>query len=138
MDVNVRIVASSQNAGAAQANLNQVMQAFSQFNIYEYGNAFYPFIPNSRKQGMIQDFIFRRFNERMKIVFNTEELASLWHLPGKSTETPNIRWMLARTAPAPPGLPQEGLHIGYQSLSWKENRHLHAGRRPSSPFLYYR
>ncbi len=111
MDVNIRIVTSAQNAGAAQAHLNQIMQAYSQFNIYEYGNAFASDIPR-KKNTLISDFIFRRFDEKRKMVFNTEEMAGLWHLPGKSTETPNIHWMLARTAPAPAGLPTTGLHIG--------------------------
>ena len=118
MDVNIRIVASSQNAGAAQANLNQIMQAYSQFNIYEFGNAFGTEIPR-RKDKLVEDFIFRRFHDKYRMLFNTEEMASLWHLPGKSSETPNIRWMLARTAPAPPGLPTEGLHIGFNPYRGK-------------------
>ena len=118
MDVNIRVIASSQNAGSAQAQLNQVMQAYSQFNIYEFGNAFAADIPR-KKSRLIHDFIYRSFDEGHRMVFNTEEMAGLWHLPGKSTETPNIHWMLARTAPAPAGLPQTGLHIGYNPYRGK-------------------
>lgn len=112
MDVNIRIIASSTSAPSAEANLNRVLQSFSQFNIYESGNAFSIQVPRSKKR-LIQDFIHRNFDDGQKMVLNTEEMASLWHLPLPSTETPNIRWLQARTAPMPNGMPQQGLHLGY-------------------------
>lgn len=111
MEVNIRIIASGQNVANAQANLNNILQAYGQFNIYEFGNSFVTVIP--KKKRLINDFIYRSFEEKNKIVVNTEEMASLWHLPLSTTETPNIRWMEARTAPAPTNVPQEGLHLGY-------------------------
>lgn len=106
LDVNIRIVASAQSTDAATMYLNQVLQAYSQYNIYEYGNSFEKSVP--RRKQLIQDFIYRTFRDRYEIVLNTEELAGLWHLPIASTETPNIRWMLARSAPVPPEVPNEG------------------------------
>ncbi len=114
MEVNIRIVVSSQTPTSAQGVLNQVLQAFAQYNIYEFGNAFTKSIPRS-KATLIQDFIYRKFREGYRIILNTEELASLWHLPLPTTETPNIRWLDARIAPAPSGLPTSGLHLGYNS-----------------------
>ncbi|MFH1611558.1 MAG: DUF87 domain-containing protein [Patescibacteria group bacterium] len=110
LEANIRIVASAQSTDAATVYLNQVMQAFSSYNIYEFGNAFGQVIP--KRSQLVKDFIFRIFREKYKIVLNTEEMASLWHLPIPTTETPNIRWMLARIAPAPPEIPTEGLHLG--------------------------
>ncbi len=119
MDVNIRIIASSQNTASAQNALNQVLQAFGQYNIYEFGNAFIKSIP-SNKTRLVEDFIYRKFNDRYKIVLNTEELASLWHLPLPSTETPNIRWMEARIAPAPSGISTTGLHLGTNEYRGKK------------------
>ena len=118
MDVNIRIMAASSTVGAAQANLNQLLQAYGQFNIYEFGNAFTKEIPGN-KTALVRDYIYRRYNKRYGMVLNTEEMASLWHLPMKSTETPNINWMEARIAPVPTGLPTEGLHIGYNEYRGK-------------------
>ncbi|MFA6130654.1 MAG: type IV secretion system DNA-binding domain-containing protein [Patescibacteria group bacterium] len=118
MEVNIRLMASSQSADAAQANLNQILQAFAQYNIYEYGNAFVKAIP-SNKSKLVRDFIYRRFSTKHQCLFNTEEMASLWHLPLPTTETPSIRWMLARIAPAPAGMPTEGLHMGYNDYRGK-------------------
>ncbi len=111
MDVNIRVVASAASAEAATSYLNHVLQAYSQFNIYEYGNAFEADIP--KKSRLINDFIFRTHRQKYNIVLNTQEMASLWHLPLPSTDTPNIRWMGARVAPAPAGIPDEGFLMGY-------------------------
>lgn len=113
LEVNIRLVSSGKTASQAQANLTQLMQAFSQFNIYEFGNAFEKSIP-SKISKLVEDFTFRKFNSKYSMILNTEELASLYHLPSATTDTPNIRWMLARTAPVPPGVPTSGdLHLGH-------------------------
>jgi hypothetical protein len=118
MEVNIRLISSSQSADMAQANLNQILQAFAQYNIYEFGNAFAKAIP-SQKAKLIRSFIFRHFSEKHRCILNTEEMASLWHLPLPTTETPTIRWMLARVAPAPAGMPTEGLHLGHNDYRGK-------------------
>lgn len=112
LETNIRIVASAQSADAAKMYLNNVLQGFGQYNIYEFGNSFVKSIPRSKRR-VIESFIYRMFSERHRVVLNTEELTSLWHLPLSSSETPNIRWMHARIAPAPTNMPKEGLLLGY-------------------------
>lgn len=119
MDVNIRIIASSTSLPGAESDLNQVVQAFSQYNIYEFGNAFKVEVPK-KKDKLVKDFIYRQFDEDRKMVLNTEEMASIWHLPLPSTETPNIEWLAARTAPAPNGLATSGLHLGYNEFRGKK------------------
>jgi len=112
LETTIRVVASAASTEEAQMYLTNVLQAFSQYNIYEYGNSFEKNIPSSRK-GIIEGFIFRTFSLSHRLILNTEELASLWHLPLPTSETPNIRWMSARTAPAPINMPTSGLHVGF-------------------------
>lgn len=112
LEVTIRVVASAATTEQAQMYLTNVLQAFGQYNIYEYGNSFEKSIPSSRKK-IIESFIFRTFSDAHKVILNTEELASLWHLPLPTSDTPNIRWMLARTAPAPTNTPTEGLRLGF-------------------------
>lgn len=118
MEANVRIIVSSLNQGAAQGYIDSIAGAFAQYNIYEYGNSFKVVQP--RKQAkLIEDFIFRRFNEVGKITVNTEEMASLFHFPLPQTEVPNIRWLQAKRAPAPLNIPTEGLLLGYNEYRGK-------------------
>lgn len=115
MDVCIRLVTSSKSAQNAQTLLQNMLNAFAQYNIYEYGNSFVKVVPR-RKKRIIRDFIYRGFNEGNTIVLNAEEMAGLWHLPLPWTETPNIKWLGARKGPAPSGIPgpEEGdIELGY-------------------------
>jgi len=111
LDVNVRIVASGPTADAAKANVNAITQVFSQFNVPQYGNMFVAGSASSNPK-IIQQFIYRHFDEGRRVVLNTEEMASVWHLPLATTETPNIQWLTARRAAPPVNMPQEGLILG--------------------------
>ncbi len=119
MEVNIRIIACGSTPDIAKSYLDNVFSAFNQFNIYEFGNSFTKVIPRG-KDGILKDFIYRRFSEKHSIVLNTEEMAGLWHIPLPSTDTPNIRWMLARIAPAPLNMPTEGLRIGTNNYRGRE------------------
>lgn len=111
MEANIRLVVSAQTEGAAQGYIDTLAGSFAQFNIYEYGNRFKLNQPRKQKQ-LLEDFIFRRFSNRGKIIVNTEEMASLFHFPLPQTEINNIRWLQAKRAPAPLNVPTEGLILG--------------------------
>lgn len=115
MDVCIRLIVASSSAPKAQTLLQNMLNAFAQYNIYEYGNSFVKVVPRSKAR-ITKDFIYRGFDERQTIVLNSEEMASLWHLPLPWTETPNIKWLGARKGPAPSGVPGEkegDIELGY-------------------------
>lgn len=112
MDVTIRILSVSDNETTAKLNLDNIVNGFSQYNLYRFGNSFKAIIPRNQAL-LIRDFIYRSFNEKRNVVVNTEEMASLWHLPLHSTEAPNIKWLQGRTAPPPVNLPDEGLLLGF-------------------------
>jgi hypothetical protein len=65
------------------------------------------------------DFIYRYmplFNRGTSIL-NTEELATIFHLPNKTVETPHIKWLNAKHAPAPQNIPTQGFIFRYLNLS---------------------
>lgn len=114
VDVNIRLVVSAPTPERAEAALAELFSAFSQFSIYQFGNAFGRAIPPSKVR-LVRRFIYRTFEEKYKFVLNTEEMASLWHLPLTTTETPNIHWMAARRGAAPvevPGDAPDHLFLG--------------------------
>ncbi len=113
LDVNIRIIVSAKDKGSAKLYLDNLASAFSQYNSYEYGNHFRNEISSRRQKKYVKDFIYRRFDESIGFLLNTEELTSLFHLPVRDTETPNILWLTAKTAPAPTNSPNEGIHLGY-------------------------
>jgi len=111
LDVNVRVIVDSEDINKAQAYLQDVVNAFTEYNIYEYGNAFKA-SPARTPDKIVHDFIFRNFVDRKKCLFNTEEITSLFHFPLPTTQTPNIRWLKAKKAAPPTNLPKEGVILG--------------------------
>src|SRR3989339_804419 len=114
LEANIRIISSANSKERAVANLQNIVNSFSQYNIYRYGNSFVASVP-SKPGGIIQESIYRSFRSDKYMVLNTEELASLWHLPNPNTETPHINWLGARKAPPPTNLPTEGITLGYSN-----------------------
>lgn len=109
--VSVRIVVSAQTDHAAESHLNNIMGAFAQFSsaYNRFTRAGIMF-----KQLFMIDFIYRYmplFN-RNTSVLNSEELATIFHLPNKTIETPHIKWLNAKHAPAPHLIPTEGIYLG--------------------------
>lgn len=110
-EANIRVVTSSPNERNARVHLENIVNAFTQYRAAESGTTF--------KRGSVQqrgriiwDTIWRNFNPT-RMILNSEEVNSLFHLPLPTTETPNIAWLAAQQAAAPVALPTEGLTLGH-------------------------
>lgn len=106
----IRLIATSSSKEAAEAHLSNIEGAFTQFSSF---NSLTKDKPKFFKSMLMVDFIYRHIPLfRKGTVMNIEELATLFHFPNKSVESPHINWLAARTAPAPGNIPTEGLYIG--------------------------
>ncbi len=119
VEVNLRVVVSSSAVTSAQANLDNILNSFAQYNIYEYGNAFEK-LKIKKIDEIVIGFIHRSFYASQGFVLNIEELASVYHFPLPSTATPNIAWLGARKAAAPVNVPEQGLILGKNIYRGKE------------------
>jgi len=111
LDVNLRVIACAKTKEQANVYLENVASAFSEYNNFSYGNTFSRARKKNTEQ-LVADFIYRRYQPAAGFLLNSEELASIFHFPLKSTETPNILWLLAKSAPAPAEVPGEGISLG--------------------------
>lgn len=118
VEANIRIVVSAANDAQAGLYASNIFNAFSQYSSYQYGNTFLKTAPALGKT--VRALIFRTFSNKHSIIFNTEELASIFHFPLPSTETPNIAWLMMRQAPPPTNLPAEGVVLGKSVYRGKE------------------
>jgi hypothetical protein len=109
----IRLVATAKTQEVADAHLSNIKGAFEQFTSDHNSLA-------GRKplwkQSFMTDFIYR-YPAMMhlltpKTILTADELATIFHLPNKTVETPNIFWLNAKRAPAPAEIPKEGLYIG--------------------------
>ncbi|MDO8496957.1 MAG: type IV secretion system DNA-binding domain-containing protein [bacterium] len=115
----IRFVVSAQSKEMASTHLRNIKNSFGQFNsdlnslkgpriLFKGGfmiNLIYKFFP-----------IFEtRFSKSVSI-FSSEELATMFHFPNKTVETPHLQWLKAKTGPVPAEVPQSGgtfMGLGY-------------------------
>ena len=111
----VRLVVSSDTKESAEAHLGNLLTAFSQFTSDH--NSFTKVKYPLKKLFMI-DFIYRYFPVvnlpffKQYSVLSSDELATIYHFPNKSVETPHLFWLNAKRAPAPIQIPAAGLALG--------------------------
>jgi len=109
--VNIRLIASAASDERAQQILAQMENAFAQFENSDI-NCF-QVKKRVKQKDIAYNFIFRNFVAEEAMILNTEEIASVFHLPISVTETPRIKWLKAGAAAPPTNIPKEGLLLGY-------------------------
>lgn len=110
-EVNIRLVASAASSERAEEILAQLENAFSQFENADIN--LFKVKKRAKRKDIAYDFIFRNFNAEHAVILNTEEIASIFHLPISVTEAPRIKWLKSNAAPPPLDIPQDGLVMGY-------------------------
>ena len=106
----VRLVCLAPEANDAKSNLNNLKGVFSQFTSTQNS-----FSSNKIrfKHSFLLDVIYRYQNMwGNNSILSTDEIASIWHLPNKTIETPHVYWLTAKSAPATGGFPSEGMWLG--------------------------
>ena len=112
-NVIIRLVVSSSTKETAESHLNNLVGAFSQF---ASGNSF---TKNKHriKSMFMTDFIYRYMPMRgQTALLTSEELATVFHFPNKSVQTPHIHWLTSKRAPAPAQIPETGLYLGMSTF----------------------
>lgn len=113
----IRLVVSARTQEMANIHLRNMKASFAQLNADSNGLSGGKMLV---KGGFMTNFIYKFFPifqppfYRTISVFSTEELATLFHFPNKTIETPHIQWLKAKTGPVPAEVPQSGgTFIGY-------------------------
>lgn len=114
LSVNLRVLVSGTSQYQTDAVLESIVGGFSQFSAPRR-NEFKIIKPRNPKN-LIYQFSFREFDDSQSMILNTEESASLFHLPSSSTEIPKIKWLKSKEAVAPANLPKSGILIGETSF----------------------
>ncbi len=112
----IRCVTSSPEKEQSKLSMNAVINAFAQYggpNI----NSFTQHKIHSKRQ-LIRTFLFRDFRRswrpQHKMIFSTEELASVFHFPHiKFNNVPGLKWQNYKIVKAPANIPKEGLLLGH-------------------------
>ncbi|BCX13589.1 MAG: hypothetical protein KatS3mg085_121 [Candidatus Dojkabacteria bacterium] len=124
----IRLLSAGPDEVTVNSNLENLMSTFKQFqapqlnslkektdkkNFFKRILSF--FFENQGKQKMlkIKNFRERFLSSKEKGILNTEEIASIYHLPTKNVQTPTISWVKSRKLEIPQNLPiNEGRLFG--------------------------
>ena len=108
--VNVRLLASASTPFQANNILDGLSAGFTQFGSPTKND--FKIVKPRNSSKLVYDFSFRNFNNGQSMILNTEEIASFYHMPISSTDTPRVKWLKSREAPPPSNLPDKGVLIG--------------------------
>lgn len=108
--VNIRILAGAPTADRAEDIVLSVASAFRQFDAPLRNSLVFKKIKKIGK--LVTQYTFRQFDQFDAMILNTEEIASLFHLPVATTDVPRIQWLKNREVTPPPNLPEQGVTLG--------------------------
>lgn len=107
----IRMVVSAKSKDLAEMHLKNIKSAFNQFasdmNSFTDVNVMF-------KGGFMMNFIYRFFPvweppmNKVTSILTTDELASIFHFPNKTVETPHIEWLKAKSGAVSSQVPQSG------------------------------
>jgi hypothetical protein len=105
-EVKIRIAYLGPDDATARGRLQSLVGSFKQFNSTNLNGFGQGRTYNSNE--FLDDYRSRLFLDQGQVL-NIEELASLYHLPHKSVETPSMVWTTSKTSEPPSSLPVEGI-----------------------------
>ncbi len=101
-EVKIRLAYLGQNETDAKLNVQSLVGTFKQFNSTNLNG--FKQLGGSFNQADLDAYKMRQFTNH-GFILNISELASVYHLPHTSVETPNIVWASSKTAEPPAKLP---------------------------------
>ena len=101
-EVKIRLAYLGQNQTDARLNMQALVGTFKQYNSTNLNG--FKQIGNSFNSEDLDAYKMRQFSNH-GFILNIAELASVYHLPHTSVETPNIVWATSKTAEPPAKLP---------------------------------
>ena len=104
-EVKIRLAYLGPDEATARMRMQSLVGGFKVFNSTNLNGFAQGKTYNSEE--FLDDYRSRLFIESGQIL-NIEELASLYHLPHKSVETPSMVWTTSKTSEPPSSLPVEG------------------------------
>jgi hypothetical protein len=102
-EVNLRIVAGSKTKERIESHIRAVVASFSQYTGTSLNSFTSHFDVSARDS--LDSYEARRFDDGNSTILNTEELATLYHLPTAALDTPNISWLYSKKSEPPVNLP---------------------------------
>jgi hypothetical protein len=103
----VRVVTKAPTQIESEQILRDIVASFKQFTTAHL-NSFVHCMPTKEGKEIYSDYIRRHLSADIIDILNIEEIASLYHMPNISVETPNIAWSRSKKLEPPMNIPKSG------------------------------
>lgn len=118
-EVIIRVISAGDDSLLAEAQLKNIIWAFSQFS----SPGFNSFKKDKISSDLVvRNYIFRYFKSSplaKKNILNIEEISSLYHFPhSKYNKTPEIKWQNFKIVKAPANIPDEWMLLWENYYRW--------------------
>ncbi len=100
----IRIVTKAETNTRSEQILRDTVASFKQFTTAHLNSLSYSLEERGAKD-IYTDYVSRKLSADIIDIMNIEELASLFHMPNISVETPNIAWSRSKKLEPPMNLP---------------------------------
>ncbi len=104
-EVKIRVVTKAETQERSEQILRDVAASFKQFTTAHLNN-FVHSKPTKTGKEIYDEYVIRHMDRDEPDILNIEELASLYHLPNISVETPNIAWSRSKKLEPPMNMPK--------------------------------
>ncbi len=102
-EVNIRIMSKANDKVRVDSNLRSALAVLKQYSTTTSNSLNYTVTKN--KVHYLNLMCDRELESDGSLLLNTEELATLFHFPASSIDTPNISWVYSRKSEPPANLP---------------------------------
>lgn len=119
-DVNLRAVVSAPSEDRAKALLEEMVNAFTQYNSPDLNSVEAVKLSGASLRNLLFSYTFRLFDDRQKMYLSTEEIASIYHYPLATSQSPRVKMLKGKSAEPPTDLPQQGIVIGKNNFRGQE------------------
>jgi len=103
----IRVVTKAPTQIESEQILRDIVASFKQFTTAHL-NTFIHSTPTKSGQDIYNDYLKRYLSSEVLDILNIEELASIYHMPNISVETPNIAWSRSKKLEPPMNIPKSG------------------------------
>ena len=106
----IRIVTVARSQPKADRLLMNMISGFDPLKNQQGNSLSRKALKKREKKRFAKKFIYRIPDQTN--IFNTQELATIYHFPNKNIQTPHIHWLLSKRAPASQEVSSKGLWLG--------------------------
>ena len=102
-EAEIKVLSSAEDRGRVDHNLRALLSSLRQFSTNASNKFTYEVASNGEK--LLSEYRARSLSGGESLILNSEEIATLFHLPSSNIETPNISWAYSRKSEPPSNLP---------------------------------